>query len=99
MFNYACDTDVYRAWAELVVTGSTRLVCERTYHCCYASRRRDIAYAHTHNDVLARYGHLMMQVETVPAVFSGALGDVGFIFRTPELDRMLEVVEFIHKTA
>jgi hypothetical protein len=41
----------------------------------------------------------MMQVETVPAVFSGALGDVGFIFRTPELDRMLEVVEFIHKTA
>jgi len=99
MFNYACDTDVYRAWAELVVTGSTRLAYERKYHCCYASRRRDIAYAHPHNDVIARYGHLMMQVETVPGVFSGALGDVGFIFRTPELDRMLDVVHFIHETA
>jgi hypothetical protein len=40
----------------------------------------------------------MVQVETVPEVFSGALGDVGFIFRTPELDRMLDVVNFIHAT-
>jgi hypothetical protein len=35
----------------------------------------------------------------VPGVFSGALGDVGFIFRTPELDRLLDVVHFIHQTA
>ena len=99
MFNYAFDTDVYRAWAELLVHGVTRPAHDRKYHCCYASRRRRIAYAHTHNDVLARYGHLILQVETVPKVLSGALGDVGFIFRTPDVDRMLEVVRFIHETA
>lgn len=99
MFNYACDTDVYRAWAELVVNGVTRPAYARKYHCCYVSRRRSIAYAHTHNEILARYGHLMLQVETVPGVLSGALGDTGFIFRTPELAQMLEVESFIHQTA
>jgi hypothetical protein len=99
MFNYACDTDVYKAWAELLVLGDTRPAAERKYHCCYVSRRRSISYAHTHNDVLARYGHLILQVENVPEVLSGALGDVGFIFRNPDLERMLEVVRFIHATA
>jgi hypothetical protein len=99
MFNYACDTDVYRAWAELMVHGSTRPAYERKYHCCYASRRRAVAYAHSHNEILARYGHLMLQVETVPGVLSGALGDTGFIFRTPDLNQLLDVERFIHESA
>jgi biotin carboxylase len=99
MFNYTADIDIYRAWAELMAHQRKDLAYERKYHCCYASRKRSHDYARTHNDILSRYGHLMLQVESVPGVFSSALGDVGYIFRSPSLDQVLEVVRFIHQTS
>jgi hypothetical protein len=42
---------------------------------------------------------LILQVESVPGVFSSALGDVGYIFRADSLDQMMEVVRFIHQAA
>jgi hypothetical protein len=40
----------------------------------------------------------MVQIESVPGVFSSALGDIGYIFRSKKLDEILEIVNFIHKT-
>jgi len=99
MFNYAADIDIYRTWAELVAHNRNDLVYERKYHCCYASRKHTYTYVHTHKDILSRYGHLLLQVESVPGVFSGALGDMGYIFRSPGLDQVMEVVRFIHETS
>ena len=97
MFNYACDIDIYRAWAELLVHNRTDLNYRRNYHCCYASRKTDQRYAYSHEDILARYGVFMLQIESVPGVFSSALGDIGYIFRSRRLDEILEIVGFIHK--
>jgi hypothetical protein len=96
MFNYSADIDIYQAWAELMVNQRGRLSYERKYHCCYASRKRTCSYAYSHNDILSRYGHLLLQVESVPGVFSSALGDVGYIFRSASLEQVMEVVRFIH---
>ena len=98
MFNYACDIDIYRIWAELLVHNQTAVNYRRDYHCCYASRKFNQRYAHSHDDILARYGTLMVQVESVPGVFSSALGDIGYIFRSQSLDELLEIVGFIHQT-
>ena len=98
MFNYACDIDIYRIWAELLVHNQTAVNYRRDYHCCYASRKFNQRYAHSHDDILARYGPLMVQVESVPGVFSSALGDIGYIFRSQSLDELLEIVGFIHQT-
>jgi biotin carboxylase len=99
MFNYTADIDIYRAWAELMVHGRADLTYRRAYHCCYASRKHNTRYAHSHEEILDRYGHLMLQVESVPGVFSSALGDIGYIFRSPELEQINEVVRFIHAPA
>ncbi|MDX9833962.1 MAG: carboxylate--amine ligase, partial [Desulfobulbus sp.] len=96
MFNYACDIDIYRAWAELLVLNRTDLQYERRYHCCYASRKHDLPYVHNHEEIMERYGHELCQVDRVPAVFASALGDLGYIFRTPDLDRIHEIINFIH---
>ena len=98
MFNYACDIDIYRAWAELLARGQTDLNYARNYHCCYASRKSNHNYVYRQEDILARYGGVMLQVESVPGVFSSALGDIGYIFRSESLDQMLEIVRFIHQT-
>jgi hypothetical protein len=98
MFNYACDVDIYRIWAELLARNRSAVDYSRKYHCCYASRKNSRRYRHSHEDIMARHGALMLQVESVPGVFSSALGDVGYIFRSEHLDEIVEVVDFIHLT-
>ena len=98
MFNYACDIDIYRIWAELLVHDRAAVNYTRDYHCCYASRKFNLHYTHSHEDILARYGSFMVQIESVPGVFSSALGDIGYIFRSKSLDEIMEVVRFIHQT-
>ncbi len=98
MFNFACDIDIYRIWAELLVHNKTAVDYKREYHCCYASRKHHHRYVHTHEDILTRYGSFMVQIESVPGVFSSALGDIGYIFRSKNLDEIFEIVQFIHQT-
>jgi biotin carboxylase len=98
MFNYACDIDIYRAWAELLVHRRTELPYTRTHHCCYASRKNNRRYRHGHTDVMTRYGDFMVQVASVPGVFSSALGDIGYIFRSAKSDDIFEIIHYIHAT-
>ena len=97
MFNYACDIDIYRTWADLLVHNRAELNYKRDYHCCYASRKYNQRYAYSHEDILSHYGASMVQIESVPGVFSSALGDIGYIFRSKSLDEILEIVRYIHK--
>jgi hypothetical protein len=98
MFNYACDIDIYRIWAEMLVLGRTAVAYSRDFHCCYASRKSNLDYTHSHKEILNRYGGLIKQAESVPGIFSSALGDIGYIFRSESLDELMEVVGFIHRT-
>jgi hypothetical protein len=96
MFNYACDIDIYRIWAELLVHGRWDVHFERKYHCCYASRKNGLNYVHSHDEILARYSDQMCQVDRVPGVFASALGDMGYIFRAGDFKRLNEIIHFIH---
>jgi biotin carboxylase len=98
MFNYACDIDIYRIWAELLVHRRSEIPFTRKYHCCYASRKNSCHYLYGHEDIMARYGDFMVQVASVPGVFSSALGDIGYIFRSADWDDIFEIVNYIHAT-
>ncbi|MDH4317565.1 MAG: ATP-grasp domain-containing protein [Desulfobulbaceae bacterium] len=97
MFNYACDIDVYALWAEVVNGRTTPLEFERKYHCCYASRKNRFNYSHGHQEIMDRYGSYILAVQSVPGVFSSALGDVGYIFRSANESDILEITSFIHQ--
>lgn len=96
MFNYASDIDVYHLWATVMMEGTARLKYRRKYHCCYASRKNRYAYANSHEAVMDRYGRFMVQADSVPGVFSSALGDFGYIFRSPDMEQIEEIIGFIH---
>ncbi len=98
MFNYACDIDIYRVWAELLVRGNNQLDFERRYFCGYASRKENLRYLHSHEEIIERYGADICQVNQIPVVFSGALGELGYIFRTEKTSRLQEIIRFIHQT-
>ena len=97
MFNYACDIDIYQIWAELLAKGENNVSFERKYLCCYASRKEDIPYLHSHEEIIEQYGADICQVDQVPGVFASALGELGYIFRTERMDRLQEIVRFIHQ--
>jgi len=99
MFNYAADIDIYSLWARLITSGSLGSDYTRDYHCCYASRKNHYTYRHTHDQIMAAYEPCMVQVASVPGVFSSALGDVGYIFRSPDLDQIKEITAFVQASA
>ena len=98
MFNYACDIDIYRTWAQLLVHGNAHLDYTRGYHCCYASRKNHYNYINTHDDIMARWGAVIMHTASVPGVFSSALGDIGYIFRSPDIDQIETITAYIQAT-
>ena len=97
MFNYACDIDIYQIWAELLAKGENNVSFERKYLCCYASRKEDSPYLHSHEEIIEQYGADICQVDQVPGVFASALGELGYIFRTEKMDRLQEIIRFIHQ--
>ena len=99
MFNYSNDIDVYREWAHVVVYNRFTARYTRPYHCCYISRKNRKSYVHTHEQILKAYGNSVVHHESISGIFSAALGDYGYLVRSPELSDILEAVEYIQQLA
>ena len=87
MFNYACDFDIYNGWASIIAgQGFPYPDYTHEYFCCYASRKNNRLYAHSEQEILATFGECVRHHEPISGIFSRALGDYGYIVRSPELD-------------
>ena len=96
MYNFSSDIDLFAEWAEMLTnTNYDPFSYERKYHCTFLGRRDGRAYAHDHESVLRTYGHLLVHHERVPAVFSPAMGDTCYLFRSPCMEEIREVASFV----
>ncbi len=85
MFNYANDIDLYREWANVVVHGRFDAIITRPYNVVYVSRRDGRLYEMTHDDVLREFADLIVQEARMEPVIATAMGDQGFVLRSPDL--------------
>lgn len=92
MFNYANDINLYREWANVVAFGRFQTQYTRPYHCAYVGRRRMRAYRLLHAEVLRQYGDLIPEHGPMSEVLSPALGHYAYLFRSPDLDRLRQVI-------
>jgi hypothetical protein len=99
MFNYSNDIDIYREWANVLMYNRFTAEVTRKYHCCYIGRKFNRAYAHSHEQVLEAFGNQIVHHERVSGVFSAALGDYGYLARSPDLEEIYAIVEYIQKLA
>jgi hypothetical protein len=99
MFNYSNDIDVYREWAHVVVYNRFTTRYSRPYHCCYISRKSRRSYAHSHEQIISTFGDIIIHHESISGIFSAALGDYGYLARSPELNDIFEAVAYIHQLA
>jgi biotin carboxylase len=97
MINYANDIDIYAEWAHVIVHNHFTAKYERKYHCCYIGRKSSRSYAHTHEQILSRFGQHLVHHEPVSGVFSAALGDYGYLVRSPDLDEIHALAAYIHQ--
>jgi biotin carboxylase len=97
MFNYAGDIDIYAAWAELMVKGSVSLQTSRPYHVAYVGRKTSRQYAHTHETVLQKCGDYLCHHQSIDGIFAAAIGNYGYILRSPDLDDLIDLAEFIQQ--
>ncbi len=99
MWNYQNDANLYRAWADLLVHGNVAQRFERPWVVAYVGRKDRYRYALPLQEVLSRYAHLLVHHEPVNDVFSAAIGNYGFILRSPELDVLAQAAADIQAKA
>ena len=97
MFNFACDIDVYREWANIIVHNRFTADYSRKYHCCYIGRKFNRRYLHSHEQIISALGDHIVHHENISGVFSAALGQYGYLVRSPELSEIYDFADYIQK--
>ena len=89
MWNWAGDVDFYRAWAEVVAGGTTSIPSANPFYVLWSGRKPGRPYRLTHEQVIDRFGTLLVHVERVDDVFATAMGSFGYVLRGPSLEPLL----------
>ena len=89
MFNYANDIDFYREWANVVVNGRFEATVTRPYNCMYVSRRDIRTYLLSDEDVRREFADLLVHHSRMERVLASAMGDHGYILRSPQAEPLL----------
>jgi hypothetical protein len=98
MFNYACDINIYEAWASILAgKGFPYPDYTHKYYCCYASRKSNRSYAHSEQEILSTYRDKISHHEQISGVFSVALGNYGYLVRSPDLEEAISIAKFIQE--
>jgi biotin carboxylase len=94
MFNWAIDGDLYQAWASLIAGKPVDGPWPRRYHVGYAGRKHGKTYLHSYDDIRHAFGRLLVHHEQINSTFRKAIGDEGYVFRSPDLQEMQEAIHF-----
>jgi hypothetical protein len=95
MWNYANDINIFDEYANVVVHNHFMGVATRPYFCGYVSRRSGRDYRLSHDQVLEAFPHQVVSAQPISGIFAAALGDFGFLIRSPELAEINEIAASI----
>ena len=95
MFNYANEADLYQEWANVITGGPVRSSYDRPYFCGFAGREAVEDDRHSHDEIMAAFGHLIVHFERMSSVFYRVLGDAVYVMRSPNLDDVSAVIRYV----
>lgn len=100
MHDFAHSVDVYQIYADMV-TDNMRLVpkAEKQMFCAYASRRDDVTYVHSDEEVLEKYNGKIMMAEHLPEMMRPQMGDRMFTARLETKEETMAYIQFIEERA
>lgn len=95
--NFSYDVDVYKEWARMVVHNETGGPFEGKYYTGYASRKQHKHYSHSHEDIYRRFGDKIVNYAEIEEVFSRAMGNSAYQFRSASLEDVRDIVNYIQQ--
>jgi biotin carboxylase len=97
MFNYANNADLYSQYAKLVLTNTFDADIHRPYFCAYTGlkQRGYVSHKHSGQEILEKYGDLMIHHGPISSIFAAAIGDYAYVLRSPDLEIIKEAARFI----
>lgn len=82
MINYACSTDFYRDWADMVCFDRLTLPdYPKKYFAAHYGRRKEHSYRYSHEEIMSRWGENVMESGTLDPALATAMGDIFYIAR------------------
>ncbi len=91
MHNYACDTNIYKIWADMVAFDGTNVYGEGSYHAAFVGRRDGKNYIMSQEQIMDKYGSRMRLHERLAPALATLMGDDVYI---AVLDTEQEVYQF-----
>ena len=96
MMNFANDIDVYQIWADMVCHDKGFFDPEhRPYAAAYASQRKNKRYAHSKEDIFAKYGESILMYEEMPEVLAATMGDHAYMARFATDEEMFGFLDYV----
>ncbi|KAA6314564.1 hypothetical protein EZS27_034839, partial [termite gut metagenome] len=67
------------------------------YFTGYAARKNHKKYKFSHEEVINKYRNRIMFFNDIERVFSRAMGDFAYLFRTGSYEEVKEIIDYIQK--
>jgi hypothetical protein len=99
MWNYQGDVDLYREWGNLLVRGRVEARFERPHFVTWVGRKDRFRYAWSAERVRQLLGARLVLHARVEDVFAGAIGNEGFILRSPDRAALEEATALVLRRA
>lgn len=100
LMNYAHSISVYQVWADMVCFDENRTAKGGDdYYCVHASRRNIYDYAHSYEEVAARFPEGLMCVQDIPDGLSDDLGNHAYVGRFATKEELDEFVAYVQERA
>ena len=100
LINYGSSISVYDAYADVMAYDEVRVDLNTPKYYAVASHRRDsLRYAHTHEEVLARYGNKIKLTGRYPEHIAAVMGDTYYFAPFETYEEAQEFDEFIRQKA
>lgn len=95
LINFANDLNVYQEWANIVAFNEFKANFERKYFAAHIARRSGKNYKHSNEEIYRRFEGKIASHTMVPGIFADVMGNEAFLVRSPEVDDIYEMIEFI----
>ncbi len=96
MINYACSTDFYKCWADMVCFDRLTLPdYPEKFYGAHVGRRDEKRYVHTHEEVMSRWRSQIMMTGVLDPALAGAMGDRFYIARLDTAEQLAQFEEYV----
>ena len=100
MINYANSTNCYQHYADMMVYDRLHHHTDATpCFCAYVGRWKDVHYAHTHAQILARYQEQLRETAQLPEVLAHGMGNFMYLAKLETKEERDEFFRYLLEEA